>query len=159
MMNTTSGSSHDCWNEVALITGAVDLIGTQHAAVLLETSARVIISDKDRIKLDHAKKALSSANPEDCIIVELLDVTNSDNIEVINEKYCIDILVNNAAVDPKVDRDVNKLKSSSFENFSEKSWKLDLDVGIVWSFFYWYFSSDHKFVTSTTFTVYEWQTI
>jgi NAD(P)-dependent dehydrogenase (short-subunit alcohol dehydrogenase family) len=134
MMHIFSGTPYDCSNKIALVTGAAGLMGVQHAAALLETGARVIITDVDRVKLDQVKAALSITYPEDCIIVEILDVTNSDNIEVINGKYHIDILVNNAAVDPKVDSDMDKLRSSRFENFSEKSWKLELDVGITGAF-------------------------
>ena len=134
MPNTFNGTPYDCSEKTAIITGAAGLMGTQHAAAMLETGAKVIITDIDKIKLEDTKKFLLSFYKEANIYTEVLDVTSANNIDAINNKYCIDILINNAAVDPKVDENMDQLKSSRLENFSEKSWQIELDVGITGAF-------------------------
>ena len=134
MPNTFNGTPYDCSEKTAIITGAAGLMGTQHAAAMLETGAKVIITDIDKIKLEDTKKFLLSFYKEANIYTEVLDVTSANNIDAINNKYCIDILINNAAVDPKVDENMDQLKSSSLENFSEKSLQIELDVGITGAF-------------------------
>ena len=68
-----------------------------------------------------------------------MDVTKQESIlEVRNDFNAsgkrIDILVNNAAIDPKVKGDQGVLETSRLENFPSEQWDLQLAVGLTGAF-------------------------
>jgi NAD(P)-dependent dehydrogenase (short-subunit alcohol dehydrogenase family) len=69
-----------------------------------------------------------------------VDITSRENLErvkeIILEKYKrIDVLINNAANNPKVEDKDGKSNWTRFENFPEDVWNGDLDVGLKGAFF------------------------
>ena len=105
----------------AIITGGAGLLGIEHASALLESNATVIITDISESLLSKARETLEvNFNPEK-IITFKMDVTNLEEIRaVVNQiedlNIRVDILVNNAAIDPKVIDDGN-IVVSKFRSF------------------------------------------
>lgn len=125
--------------KVALITGASGLLGQEHAYALLEAGATVILTDVSMERLELAKEKLCKSFEADAVIVKTMDVTSKNNIvsvseELIDQGLRVDILVNNAAIDPKVSKDKGLEEVSRLENFSLDQWNLQLSVGLTGAF-------------------------
>ncbi|MDG2228691.1 MAG: SDR family oxidoreductase [Gammaproteobacteria bacterium] len=123
----------------AIITGGAGLLGIEHASALLESNATVIITDISESLLSKAREKLEvNFNPEK-IITFKMDVTDLGEIRaVVNQiedlNIRVDILVNNAAIDPKVIDDGNIVESSRLENFSLDNWNTQINVGLTGAF-------------------------
>lgn len=125
--------------KVALITGASGLLGQEHAYALLESGAKVIMTDISMERLESAKKRLSEFFDPDLIVIKVMDVTNKDHIVLVSDALAdqyvrVDILINNAAIDPKVGKENGLEESSRFENFTLDQWNLQFSVGLTGAF-------------------------
>ena len=123
----------------AIITGGAGLLGIEHASALLESNATVILTDISESLLSKAREALEVNFNPDKIITFKMDVTDLGEIgSVVNQiedlNIRVDILVNNAAIDPKVIDDGNIVESSRLENFSLDSWNTQIKVGLTGAF-------------------------
>jgi len=124
---------------VALITGASGLLGQEHASALLESGAKVVLTDISKKNLEIAKTKLSKLFHTEMIYTKIMDVTSKDAIikvfqELINYGLRIDVLINNAAIDPKVDQENGLKEISRLENFDLDQWNLELNVGLTGAF-------------------------
>jgi len=68
-----------------------------------------------------------------------MDVSSLEAIHLVqkallDQEIEIDILVNNAAIDPKVKDDAGIIETSRLENFSREQWDLQLAVGLTGAF-------------------------
>jgi len=125
--------------KTALITGGAGMLGIQHAAAILEVGGSVVITDLKMKDLDHALDTLSQSFSKKKIHLHQLDVTDEKSIQATLDKLSldgirIDILINNAAIDPKVKSDNNILESSRLENFEMDQWNLQVNVGLTGAF-------------------------
>lgn len=125
--------------KTALITGSAGLLGIQHASALLEAGAQVVLTDIRIRDLLAAKEKLSELYNEQLIYIHAMDVTNKKNIQEICENLNannirIDILINNAAIDPKVGGDSGIFESSRLEGFDLSQWNLQINVGLTGAF-------------------------
>ena len=104
----------DLTGKTALITGAAGLLGKQHAAAISEAGGTVILTD--------------IVDDPDCIY---MDVTDKNSIEEVAKTLGpIDILINNAAMNPKmIEKGENK-----FEDFPLQRWNRALEVGLTGAF-------------------------
>jgi len=123
----------------ALITGSAGLLGIQHASALLEAGAQVVLTDIHMQDLLVAKENLSEVYSDKLIVIRTMDVTKKDNItEVFEslkaENIRIDVLINNAAIDPKVDGNNGVIESSRLEGFNLDQWNLQINVGLTGAF-------------------------
>lgn len=122
----------------ALITGAAGLLGKQHAIALLEMGASVVLTDANLAGLDKTKAELISGYPEEKIVSLFMDVTSSESIEKAQGSLQangthISILINNAAIDPKM-KQGEVGESSRLENYDIDSWNFELSVGLTGAF-------------------------
>ncbi len=129
----------DLTGKTALITGAAGLLGKEHAAALLESGASVVLTDIAEPLLMDAKVELANHHSSEKISVAVMDVTRPGDIRAVAERLWsdgmrIDILVNNAAIDPKVSGDRGVTETSRLENFSLEQWDLQLAVGLSGAF-------------------------
>jgi NAD(P)-dependent dehydrogenase (short-subunit alcohol dehydrogenase family) len=129
----------DLTGKVALITGAAGLLGSEHATALLESGATVVITDISNDNLKNLQQTLSNKYAHSKIIIKVMDVTQPEEIisisnELRSQHVYVDILINNAALDPKVVRDKGLLETSRLENFSLKQWELEIAVGLSGAF-------------------------
>jgi NAD(P)-dependent dehydrogenase (short-subunit alcohol dehydrogenase family) len=126
----------DLTGKVALITGAGGLLGPKHAEAVLEYGGNVILTDHHLDRVENVKNRLGQIfNPsriESCF----MDVTNKESIETVFNKFPkIDILINNAAKDPKVKKGDGSLSTNSrFENMTEEFWKEGIDAALNGTF-------------------------
>jgi len=129
----------DLTGKTALITGAVGLLGMEHAAALLESGASVVLTDMSAAALDIAAQRLSELHNRARILTAVMDVTDLAAIGSVAEMlsgrgFRVDILVNNAAIDPKVTGEQGMLETSRLENFSREQWDLQVAVGLTGAF-------------------------
>ncbi|MBL80230.1 MAG: oxidoreductase [Nitrosomonadaceae bacterium] len=125
--------------KVALITGAAGLLGVEHASALLESGATVVLTDVDEISLSKASKKLSGNVDSSLILTRVMDVSQVDLVRGVSKELGtaglrIDILVNNAAIDPKVKGDSGVLETTRLEDFPLDQWDLQLAVGLTGAF-------------------------
>ncbi len=118
-----------------LITGAAGLLGVEHASAILEIGGSVILTDIDEERLSKVQSELSKEYNNSIIETFVMDVTSEQSIQnVLNiciERFQkIDVLINNAAIDPKV-KENNSLEESRLENFSLESWNFQISVGLT----------------------------
>jgi NAD(P)-dependent dehydrogenase (short-subunit alcohol dehydrogenase family) len=129
----------DLTGKTALITGAAGLLGIEHAAALLESGASVVLTDIGETSLAGARKTLLQDAETSRIQTRAMDVSKPEAIRIVAdslaaEGFRIDILVNNAAIDPKVKGDQGVLETSRLENFPLEQWDLQLTVGLTGAF-------------------------
>jgi NAD(P)-dependent dehydrogenase (short-subunit alcohol dehydrogenase family) len=136
MTNTTS-NLFDLNGRVAVITGGGGMLGYQHAAtvadlggipVLLDINAQTLASNSSRLLEELGIEAL-------CLAVDITDVeaVGTACSAVLAQHGRVDILINNAARNPKVEGNDGK-EFSRLENFPWEQWRLDLDVGLGGAF-------------------------
>jgi NAD(P)-dependent dehydrogenase (short-subunit alcohol dehydrogenase family) len=120
----------DLTGKTALITGGGGLLGPKHAEAIVEYGGKVILTDwhEDKAK---EKAELIGENAT----YEYMDVTNKESIQSVVDKYDkIDILINNAAKDPKVKKGGGLTPDSRFETMTEDYWKEGIDACINGTF-------------------------
>lgn len=135
----TAFKKFDLTGKTALITGAAGLLGREHAAALLESGATVVLTDIGEAGLISARDTLAQEADVTRIVTGIMDVSSRESIAALAgrlgaEGRRIDILVNNAAIDPKVTADAGIVETSRLENFSTEQWDLQLAVGLTGAF-------------------------
>jgi NAD(P)-dependent dehydrogenase (short-subunit alcohol dehydrogenase family) len=125
--------------KTALITGAAGLLGLEHAAALLECGAKVVLTDISEAALASARSALARDADAARIVTHVMDVSCLDSIkrvasELLAAKLRVDVLINNAAIDPKVVGDQGVQETSRLENFPLEQWDLQIAVGLTGAF-------------------------
>jgi NAD(P)-dependent dehydrogenase (short-subunit alcohol dehydrogenase family) len=125
--------------KTALITGAAGLLGIEHAAALLESGAKVVMTDINEATLNAARGQLMQNFEQAKILTQVMDISQPLAIGAVAETLLagglrVDILVNNAAIDPKVQSEQGVLESSRLENFPLDQWNLQLAVGLTGAF-------------------------
>ena len=129
----------DLTGKTALITGAAGLLGMEHAAALLESGAKVVLTDISDATLKAACNQLALHFDAARILTQVMDVSQPAAIQAVAETLWqagvrIDILVNNAAIDPKVKGEQGVLETSRLENFPLDQWNLQVAVGLTGAF-------------------------
>jgi len=129
----------DLTGKTALITGAAGLLGIEHAAALLESGSTVVLTDMSAAALDIAKQQLGENYDPSKIVSAVMDVTDIDTINSVaqylaNKGLPVEILVNNAAIDPKVTGEKGIVETSRLENFPREQWDLQVAVGLTGAF-------------------------
>jgi NAD(P)-dependent dehydrogenase (short-subunit alcohol dehydrogenase family) len=129
-------SRYDLTGRTALVTGAGGLLGRQHVAALVEAGAGVVVTDIGLQQAEAAIGAIRESNPSSGLIAAALDVTSLDSVRAVAEDLAgraipIDILVNNAAIDPKVTSAPGVMHSSRFEAFPVLQWQTEISVGLT----------------------------
>jgi NAD(P)-dependent dehydrogenase (short-subunit alcohol dehydrogenase family) len=119
----------------SLITGAAGLLGEQHAIALLEINSDIILTDINFNRLILLKKKLIQIFPESKILIFRMDVSKEKSIiqtanKLKKKNIKINILINNAAIDSKVNKNQNMSNSSKFEKLDTNDWNDHLDVGL-----------------------------
>jgi NAD(P)-dependent dehydrogenase (short-subunit alcohol dehydrogenase family) len=126
----------DLRNRVAIITGGAGLLGYHHGAILAAAGARVVLLDLPAANpLARASQLANEYGSEALGMVS--DITSESSLESararILEKFGrIDILINNAANNPKVED--GKTSWSRLENFPLDVWEADIRVGLTGAF-------------------------
>ncbi|MCI0855010.1 MAG: SDR family NAD(P)-dependent oxidoreductase, partial [Chloroflexi bacterium] len=128
----------DIADRVAIVTGGAGLLGRSHALTLASAGAAVVIADVREQAAEETAADVRGATGRECLPLEV-DVSDAGSVETmvkqVLERYGrIDILVNNAALDPKFDREHAGRHSTSFEEFPLEAWQQAMDVNITGMF-------------------------
>lgn len=128
----------DLTGRVAVVTGGAGLLGPQHAFALAELGARVVIADVNLNKAEAEADNIRAEFGENAAMALLLDVVSKDSVASALEAVLarfegVHVLVNNAAVDPKVNQN-SVIETSRLENFPLDQWHHQLDVGLTGAF-------------------------
>ncbi|HMN25280.1 MAG TPA: SDR family oxidoreductase [Ignavibacteriaceae bacterium] len=121
-------------NKIAIVTGALGLIGKNHCIALSEAGANVVVCDLDDIKC----KDFAASLPTKSIGVGV-DITKKSSVENLRDKTLkefgkIDILVNNAAINDMFENPQAAAEQSMFENYPLEMWQQSLNVNVTGTF-------------------------
>ncbi len=123
--------------KVAIITGGAGLLGVQHAEAIAEAGGIPILWDINgeaaTAKAVEIEKKFSA-----CCQGVKVDITDPDKVrkalaEIVTKHQQVDILINNAANDPKIGPNISAA-SSRLENLSMEMWQQDIGVGLTGAF-------------------------
>jgi NAD(P)-dependent dehydrogenase (short-subunit alcohol dehydrogenase family) len=131
-----SPSAFDLSGRVVLITGGAGLLGAEHASGIAEAGGIPVIADLRGADAEKAARAIRDRYGGACSAIEL-DVTSRASCEAALAKVLdlhgrLDGLVNNAALNPKVEG--AGLAATRFENYSLELWNRELSVGLSGAF-------------------------
>ena len=123
----------DLTDRIAVVTGGAGLLGFEHASALIDAGSIVYLADINEKKCIEISKKIG----ENCIPI-YLDVSNEDNVKkvskyILKKNKRIDILINNAAINPTFKQNKNK-DFSRVENFQLSAWNNEIAVGLTGSF-------------------------
>ena len=132
-------SSYDLAGRTALITGAAGLLGVEHAAALWDIGASVVMTDVDETALSTVRHGRANGLNANQAQWHVMDVTSPDSVmkvsrELQDRGIRIDILVNNAAFNPKVDGTSGGAALVRLEDFSIGEWDSQMAVGLRGAF-------------------------
>ncbi len=136
-MNSRIVELYGLQGRVAIITGGTGLLGLQHAEIIAAAGGNPIIADLDEKKaITEAERINNKFNVNGLGVA--CDITKQDEVnnlaELVMKKYgVINILVNNAANNPKVEKG-SVTNWSRAENLPLDIWNKDLEVGITGAF-------------------------
>lgn len=121
-------------DKVAIVTGALGLIGKNHCIALSEAGANVIVCDLDEVECKTFASSLSTKS-----IGVGVDITNKISVEnlrdkTLNEFGRIDVLINNAAINDMFENPKVAAEQSMFENYPLDMWQKSLDVNVTGTF-------------------------
>jgi NAD(P)-dependent dehydrogenase (short-subunit alcohol dehydrogenase family) len=129
-------SAFDLAGRVVLITGGAGLLGAEHAAAIAEAHGVPVIAD---LRGADAERVAASVRERYGVAASALelDVTSCSSCEaglkrVLAVHGRLDALVNNAALNPKVEG--GGLAATRFENYSLELWNRELSVGLTGAF-------------------------
>ena len=144
-MATVPNRAHtlfDLTGRVAIITGGAGLLGYHHAAILAAAGAHVVLLDlaaanpglrADQIQAAHHAQSGSEA------LGLAVDITSEASLLAARDQILarfgrVDILINNAANNPKVEDTKPGQQWSRLENFPVEVWNADIAVGLTGAF-------------------------
>jgi NAD(P)-dependent dehydrogenase (short-subunit alcohol dehydrogenase family) len=138
-MGKSVKDAFDLSGRVAIITGGAGLLGVKHAEAIAEAGGRPVLADIDAGRAASAARLISEKYGVDCTGA-VADITSRASIEALLQTVLarfgrIDILINNAANNPKVEKTSDSVQEwSRFENFPLPVWERDLMVGLTGAF-------------------------
>jgi NAD(P)-dependent dehydrogenase (short-subunit alcohol dehydrogenase family) len=123
-------------DRVAIVTGGAGLLGYEHGAILASAGARIVLLDLPRADPQASARRLSDEYGSESLGIAS-DITSETSLQEalaqILEKFGrIDILINNAANNPKVED--GNTTWSRLENFPLEIWDADIRVGLTGAF-------------------------
>ena len=120
---------------VAVITGGAGLLGLQHAEAVAEAGGIPVLIDLDSARVDEVAADLARRLGTQVMGLEA-DVTRRDQLlavlaTILEAFGRLDILINNAARNPKVEGAASGHQWSHLESYPLEEWEGDLAVGLT----------------------------
>jgi NAD(P)-dependent dehydrogenase (short-subunit alcohol dehydrogenase family) len=124
-------------DRVAIVTGGAGLLGYHHGAILAAAGAHVVLLDLPATEPAARAAQITAAHQTECLGLTT-DITNEASVfeacaRVMAKFGRIDILINNAANNPKVE-DTKGLTWSRLERLPLDVWEADIRVGLTGAF-------------------------
>ena len=132
----------DIDNKTTIITGGGGLMADSHARAVLLGGGIVCLVDISTDKLKTEKKRLLESFEDAQVETFAADITDRSQLEVVRDEIVnkyghIDILINNAANNPKVeksDETSQNMGAIRFDNLPLEVWNSDIAVGLTGAF-------------------------
>ncbi len=123
----------DLKDKVAIVTGALGLLGKEHCRALAEAGAKVVATDVDGAGCEAFARELTNA------IGLGADITKQASVVALRDAVIarfgrVDVLVNNAAINDKFESPAAAAELSKFENYPLALWQRSLDVNVTGMF-------------------------
>ncbi len=127
----------DLTGRVAVITGGTGLLGQQHAEAITSAGGIPVLADIRTDLVNPSSAAFKERFGKQACAIQT-DITDPQSVkallaEVLKRYERVDILVNNAANNPKMEKTAD-VEFSRLENFPLKQWEADLSVGLTGAF-------------------------
>jgi NAD(P)-dependent dehydrogenase (short-subunit alcohol dehydrogenase family) len=131
-------SLFDLSGRVAVVTGGAGLLGYYHGDILAAAGAHVVLLDLALAKPEVRAEQIAKSHGVECIGLAM-DITDEATIvkacgQVLARFGRVDILINNAANNPKVEDQKPGQTWSRLENFPIATWNDDIAVGLTGAF-------------------------
>jgi NAD(P)-dependent dehydrogenase (short-subunit alcohol dehydrogenase family) len=131
-------SKFDLSGKTVIITGGAGLLGTSHSHALAAAGASVVVADIQGERAQAAADEVRLASGSQVLAVQV-DVSQPDSVEAMVEETLrafgsVDVLVNNAALDPKFDAAHQGQHTNRFEDFPVDAWRQAMDVNVTGMF-------------------------
>jgi len=128
----------DLTDKIVVITGGAGLLGKKHAEAVAEFGAIPVILDLSQKKAEDTAFQIKEKYKVDSLGLAV-DITSEQQVfqccEQLLQKFRkIDVLINNAANNPKVEESKEGKNFSRLENFDLEIWNQDLAVGLTGAF-------------------------
>jgi NAD(P)-dependent dehydrogenase (short-subunit alcohol dehydrogenase family) len=122
----------DLTGRVAAITGGAGLLGRQHAEAIAACGGSPVLVDI--VKADRAAADIAERFHVPALAAQA-DITRPDSVrqllaDILERFGRLDILINNAANNPKMENS-SEVNFSRFENFPLEQWHADIAVGLT----------------------------
>lgn len=136
MEGTAAGPDFSLTGRVAIITGAAGLLGVRHAEAIAAGGGIPVLADVRGEAVEAAAVAITRQFGVPALGVRA-DVTSEASVtamlQAAQQQFGrVDILVNNAARNPRVESDSDSF--TSLEQFSLDEWNADVAVGLTGAF-------------------------
>lgn len=120
---------------VAVVTGALGLLGREHAEALAAAGASLALADLDAERLEEMANEVAVRHGV-VAIGAALDVTSPPGLAAFGEQIDLvfgrlDVLVNNAAVNDRFEQPKLEPELSRFENYPLNEWRRMLEVNVT----------------------------
>jgi len=125
-------------DRVAIITGGAGLLGTEYCHTLAKAGAHVVVADIDGQGAISLAQAVTESSGVEALGLQT-DISQLDSVKdmvkaTLERFERIDILVNNAALDPKFDQEHAGQHLNRFEDFPFDAWQEALAVNVTGMF-------------------------
>jgi NAD(P)-dependent dehydrogenase (short-subunit alcohol dehydrogenase family) len=123
----------DLTGRVAIVTGAMGLIGRKHCEALAAAGASVVVLDLHVETVRDIAAGLPGPGPHLGVAVSVLDKPGLERTrDLILTRYGrIDILVNNAAINDMFENPLMAKELSAFENYPIDAFRASLEVNVL----------------------------
>lgn len=137
-VNNRPAELFDLKGRVAIVTGGAGLLGYHHGAILAAAGASIVVLDLAVANPALRAEQLQLAHGPECLGLAV-DITSEHSLTEARDAILarfgrIDILINNAANNPKVEDQKPGQPWSRLENFPLATWNDDIAVGLTGAF-------------------------
>ena len=127
----------DLTGRVAVITGGTGLLGQQHAEAIASAGGIPVLADIRVDNVDPQSRAWKERFGDLAGAIRV-DITRPESVkallvEILSRYGRVDILINNAANNPKMEK-TSEVEFSRLENFPLNQWEADIAVGLTGAF-------------------------
>jgi NAD(P)-dependent dehydrogenase (short-subunit alcohol dehydrogenase family) len=131
-------ATFDLTGRVAVITGGAGLLGTKHAEAIAEMGGIPVLLDLKGDAAAASARDIATRFGRQSLGLNC-DITKPESVrqvlsDCLDKFGKVDILINNAANDPKVGGGSSNVQWSRLENFPLDIWSRDLAVGLTGAF-------------------------
>ena len=128
----------DLRGKVAIVTGGAGLLGSDYSQALSSEGVRVTVADLEGERAQILAEKISAKTGEP-IIASDLDVSDPESVHkcidgTLKAFGRIDILINNAAINPKFDSEHAESHINTFEDFPFEAWEESIRVNVTGMF-------------------------